>query len=209
MIWKQLFLTATLVLCLTVIEAWASVSVTLYDGTTPTGDLSGSPGQTVGWGVTVQNFETYWLQVNYTDYFPGSGYGQIGGPPPPYNDNLGPAYVTIAPTGTTPDPTYYVGSYTDYYVPATQSGGAGSYAIGLVAAGSKTIGTIGVNYNLYSINPLTYVGNPGGIIVAENQTASAPASVTAAVPEPSTYALLCIGLGVVGYARRRMVKKVA
>ena len=28
----------------------------------------------------------------------------------------------------------------------------------------------------------------------------------AAVPEPSTYALLCISLGVVGYARRKMVK---
>ncbi len=30
---------------------------------------------------------------------------------------------------------------------------------------------------------------------------------TTAVPEPSTYALLCISLGVVGYARRRMVRK--
>jgi hypothetical protein len=29
----------------------------------------------------------------------------------------------------------------------------------------------------------------------------------AAVPEPSTYALLCIGLGVVGYARRKMGKQ--
>ena len=29
---------------------------------------------------------------------------------------------------------------------------------------------------------------------------------TAAVPEPSTYALLCISLGVVGYARKRMKK---
>ena len=28
-----------------------------------------------------------------------------------------------------------------------------------------------------------------------------------AVPEPSTYALLCISLGVVGYARKRMVRK--
>ena len=29
----------------------------------------------------------------------------------------------------------------------------------------------------------------------------------AAVPEPSTYALLCIGLGVIGYARKKMVKR--
>ena len=28
-----------------------------------------------------------------------------------------------------------------------------------------------------------------------------------AVPEPSTYALLCISLGVVGYARKRMGKQ--
>ena len=28
----------------------------------------------------------------------------------------------------------------------------------------------------------------------------------AAVPEPSTYALFCIGLGVLGYARKKMGK---
>jgi PEP-CTERM motif len=32
-------------------------------------------------------------------------------------------------------------------------------------------------------------------------------TVPSAVPEPSTYALLCISLGVVGYARRKMVKR--
>ena len=29
---------------------------------------------------------------------------------------------------------------------------------------------------------------------------------TSAVPEPSTYALLCVSLGVIGYARKKMVK---
>ena len=60
---------------------------------------------------------------------------------------------------------------------------------------------------LYRINPvdgaITDLGAITGGIPAIYGIAYAP---TTAVPEPSTYALLCIALGVVGYARRKMVK---
>jgi hypothetical protein len=43
-------------------------------------------------------------------------------------------------------------------------------------------------------------------LVFDAGASTATFSGVSAVPEPSTYALLCISLGVVGYARRKMVK---
>ena len=45
---------------------------------------------------------------------------------------------------------------------------------------------------------------PGGYVLLDGVTLTQQQT---AVPEPSTYALLCISLGVVGYARKRMNKK--
>ena len=47
----------------------------------------------------------------------------------------------------------------------------------------------------------TYYGNVIGGLNMQLSTGG-----SAAVPEPSTYALLCISLGVVGYARKKMMK---
>jgi hypothetical protein len=62
---------------------------------------------------------------------------------------------------------------------------------------------------LYQINPvdgaITDLGAITGGVPSLYGIAYAPDG-PATVPEPSTYALLVIGLGVVGYARRKMVK---
>jgi PEP-CTERM motif len=64
---------------------------------------------------------------------------------------------------------------------------------------------------LYSINPATgaytqgtqVTGFSGGFFKA---IGNAPGAPPAAVPEPSTYALLCLSMGVVGFARKKMTK---
>jgi hypothetical protein len=48
---------------------------------------------------------------------------------------------------------------------------------------------------------VTYLGTPG--------QGFALSSLTATVPEPATWALLVLGFGLVGFARRRQVRTVA
>ena len=71
---------------------------------------------------------------------------------------------------------------------------SGSPLSGTATFGNKTFADIG-------ITPGTYTWTvPNDSITLNINNASA-------VPEPSTYALLCISLGVVGYARKRMKKE--
>ncbi len=53
----------------------------------------------------------------------------------------------------------------------------------------------------------TTMGNLVTTGASGNATFTATLGGPAAVPEPSTYVLLCISLGVVGYARKKMVKR--
>ena len=55
----------------------------------------------------------------------------------------------------------------------------------------------------YSSNNGATFNSSGNALGSFNMQLS---TVAAAVPEPSTYALLCISLGVVGYARKKMMK---
>lgn len=59
----------------------------------------------------------------------------------------------------------------------------------------------GLGYSVDNGASFTFVENTMGGMSIQVSTGAA------AVPEPSTYALLCIGLGVVGYARRKMGKQ--
>jgi len=61
--------------------------------------------------------------------------------------------------------------------------------------------TLGPNALTFNGTSWTTTGPPA--VAFQMGLTSSPA----AVPEPSTYALLCISLGVVGYARRRMAKR--
>ncbi len=72
--------------------------------------------------------------------------------------------------------------------------------------GLYTLGT--ADHQLYSFDTGTGAYTDLGIQVADH-TGPTPYTFTGAavvVPEPSTYALLCVSLGVVGYARKRMGK---
>lgn len=54
---------------------------------------------------------------------------------------------------------------------------------------------------------LTFTGGTTISNLSFDSGAATAAISTTAVPEPSTYALLCLGLGVVGYAKRKLVQR--
>jgi PEP-CTERM motif len=67
-------------------------------------------------------------------------------------------------------------------------------------------GDIKVSYDYFSVSPTDTLFNSGLDSLGSSST-TVPASVTTAVPEPTTYALLCISLGVVGFVRKARRQK--
>jgi PEP-CTERM motif len=114
------------------------------------------------------------------------------------------------------DPTSPLSFLTNYYtaglMAANGDGMAGQYS---TASPTFFMGTPTPSLLSNPSLPPDLVGgtiNFDGEVSLSNLTwgsANPTAELTAAntVPEPSTYALLCISLGVVGYARKRMVSK--
>ena len=184
---KRIATFAVMLLCGGALSAQAAVVVTLYNGTTATGNLFGTPGQVVGWGLKIQNQSGSWLLAEMTDYVPGGGSSDIGTYVDVFAD---PGYaVPIAPGGTV----------TSYYDPATPGTGLGTYLIDAVSVGASTSGSIVLTYSLFTADPFK---DPLAEYVESGLTAAADASITA-VPEPSAFGLLAAGLGVVGFARSR------
>ena len=160
-------------------------------------DLSGAKGTRVGWGYSLANdsaFDLYVLRV-YADgtLFGDGGTSAIGA----FRDDINYNYPGIGIT-----------------VPALQTvtgifptDGLASFAINPGApVGASVNGKIYLDYEWYDGNGDSFPG----LLTAQYNSQDALASVTvsaSAVPEPSTYALLCISLGVVGYARRKMGKQ--
>ncbi len=150
------------------------------------GALSGGPGETVAWTMTVTNDENY-LVVISADYF------------------------TLVPVGTFTDlfsPIFEVVGLGSYATPSHS--GLGLYTIDPSApAGALSIGSIWVWYDLYSVSPLDPAFNPDtdGISYANMLEADASVSV---VPEPSPGLMLGAGLAALGLgraARRRRLER--
>jgi hypothetical protein len=176
---RKLIIAALLVLT-TTLTAHASVVFSLNPSN---GSVSDLPGATVGWGFTLTNNTVDWLILTGSTFNMNETWGTYTD----YVPGLG-TLAVIAPSG----------SLTQDFV--LNSTGIGHFAIDANApVPATTFGPIVLSYNTYDGNPDT-VGN---LVILGNEV-SANASVS--TPEPSTYALLCISLGVVGYARRKMVK---
>ena len=171
---------ALLALCLAALPAQAGVELTLYDGFTASGDLTGSQGATVGWGFSLYNGTLDWLWAEATTYVPASGYADLG----TYLDRYGPLAEPLAPAG----------SVTLYY----PTSGLGAYQIDAVAVGSVTRGAIELTYSLFDADPFT---DPDPGIIASGLTVTADASVTV-VPLPATPLCLALGLLPLALARR-------
>ena len=184
-----LFLALTLTMAAAV-TAQASVTFTLNPDS---GIVAGDPGQTVGWGYTISNDSVYWLWINNSDFTTNKDATWGTYTDSSYN------HTPVAPAdGATPTVLTVPYSFAD-------NTGAGSFAISpSTPVGDFAVGQILFTYDLYSADP-----SGGGLTPATSDSYSAAAAIqsASAVPEPSTYALLCISLGVVGFARKRLGKR--
>ncbi len=155
-----------------------------------TKDLAGTPGSRVGWSFSLNNdtpFDLYVLRV-YADgtLFGADGKSALGN----FRDEI--AYTSgnngiVVESGET-----YNGSF--------PVDGLASFAINSGAPYLASVtGKMYLDYELYDVN-VDFQG--AGVLTAQYRGEEALASVTA-VPEPSTYALVGLGLGGMALLRRR------
>ncbi len=177
--------------------AQASVLFTLDP---PGGAVSGAPGDTVGWGFTVTNDSALeWIVVTGSTLYSNKDYD--------------PGYTGATPWGIYTDLMSNSISYDTPLAPSSSLSlpfapgvnpqtGAGSFAIDSATPyNDQAIGYIAFDYQIFTENPALNYSAPYTF------TSSPQINVAISTPEPSTYALLCLSLGVVGYARRKLRSK--
>jgi hypothetical protein len=164
------------------------------------GALVGTPGQVLGWGLTIQNDDSGWLVITSATYNQSQSIGD-------FSDFVTPQFLTyaLAPSGV----------WSETFDAPTQMG-LGSYVIADWALpGDMAIGTLVLLYDVHSIDP-----NSGGdgIDTVNGYQVQLPgpeagtdgiATVTdtpaSSTPEPAGIGTTLIGLAVVlgKCARRR------
>ena len=189
-----LALSAITLLALAVTPAAAGVVFTLdpFDGA-----LMGTPGQVLGWGLTIQNDDSGWLVITGAAYDQSQSIGD-------FSDFVTPQFLTyaVAPNGV----------WSEAFDAATQMG-LGSYVIGDFALpGDMAIGTLVLLYDVHSIDP-----NAGGdgIDTVNGYQVQLPgpeagtdgiATVTymseTNTPEPAAAGTTLIGLALLGIGKR-------
>lgn len=163
---------------------------------TPSGTVSGQPGDTVGWGYSITNDTADVLLVSNT-YFCQSGQDpllttctqQLGA----YNDFAASNTTEVAPSGAA-----------NQSFDATTFSGIGDYVISSLATpGQSDVGFLVLVYDLYTCDPLTDCGATriGGDV---EMSAAAEVDVTGApgVPEPGTWILVSSALAILVPLRR-------
>ena len=171
-------------------------------------DVSGFPGQTVGWGFQViNNSDTDWLEIT------NSFFCQLGADPISndctmnpfgpalgvYTDYAGKDGIVLAPFEQGMD------SFASFpFSPGNPGNGVGQYAIFGNAMPGTDMGNIFLTYKLF-------IGDPrnGGTPDTENDpgnlSVSAAASVTVnPTPEPATFLLAGVALVALARLRRRV-----
>jgi hypothetical protein len=157
----------------------------------PDGNVSGAPGQTVGWGFTITNDTGFFL------LFDSSQFCEPGQDPQftTCTQTLGTYTDYIASNGTLVAPH---GSASQTFNPSTMTG-IGAYTIDPSAPLFATdSGSIIATYMEYQGDPFN-----GGTQASGDIEISAPASVTVNTPEPVSLLLVAAGLLVLGVQTRR------
>jgi len=164
---------------------------------TPTGALSGGPGDTVGWGFQITNDANY-IEITSASFclspvsFPACTLPTTG----LFTDFISGWDIIVGyPGGTDP------ATVEQPFDPIAVTG-IGSFAIDPGAAiGAADIGAIVLTYNVFDEDP----NDSGANKLATDQVLTADASVEVASPspEPATFGILGLGLaGLAAVARR-------
>jgi len=182
--------------CLLCMPVYASTTFTL----SPTsGDISGSAGDTVGWGFTLTN-STDFLVVDSSDFCVGVITSPCSNTLGTYTDFIGPNFIIAGPS---PESTSITQSFD-----SSLATGVGSFLINNSALpGQSVSGEIVVTYDLYSVDPNDPSFDPSVDTISVGNEVTADASVTVAgataIPEPGSLILVLAGLLGIGYSQLR------
>lgn len=176
---------ATLLLIVAISAAQAAPIITLD----PSASIGGSPGDTIGWGFTINNDTTQWLVVSSVT-------------PSGFSPAVGTFTDFIASQNF-----YVVNPNSIFSAPfsSATNGGFGSFLIDSGAAqGAVANGTFAILYDLYANDPNI---DPSEVAPG-NAFSELSASVTVArasqgIPEPGQGILVALGLGGLAILRRR------
>ena len=149
---------------------------------TPSGDVSGIPGSTVGWGFTITNDADY-MEITSSQYCVGPFLFPVCNSSPQYNDFISANGTIVGPPGGT-DPS----TVSQNFDPNAMTG-VGSFAITALDGGDQ--GQIVLTYELFDLDP----NDPNAMPLdnGQEQVLSANASVTV-TPEPGTAGLMVAAL---------------
>lgn len=157
------------------------------------GAVSGTLGSIVGWGYSVTNETSDWVVLTASAFSPLPGWGA-------YNHYFTDNFVLLAPGATDTQPFTATGPTTGV--------GVGYFVIDSKAnpGATTTGGAITLSYDRYDGDPTDGGNYLSPAAVTDPVAASVTVLDATAVPEPTTCILLTLGLGVVGYVRRRVTR---
>jgi hypothetical protein len=161
------------------------------------GNLTALPGQTVGWGFTV-NSPTEYFVPTAVNFVPASGDGV-------FTDMLGPR-LTVFVAGPAPDENPLVSEAFNIGLGT----GLASFTVNAgVPLGTVIGGNILIDYDLFSVSPNNPLFDPGAHYLGAGTTISLDASIlvdntpVSETPEPSAAVLLASGILLAGFRMRR------